>query len=69
MVVATLGMHEDYDLSSKRTERDPARFVVVPANVLARDRETVPYCIGPLKVEAMAAEVAATLPFVPGRHD
>lgn len=67
MVVATLGMHEDHNFSSRDPERDPARLAVIPTNVLARYRETVPYCISPLKIEAMAANIAATLPFVPGR--
>lgn len=69
VVIATCGMHQDHNFSPEQTERDPASFAVIPANVLARDRETVPYCFRLCEVEAMPLNVAATLPFVPGRHN
>ena len=64
VVVSTLGVHQNNYLSPEQTERDPAPFAVIRANILARDREAVSNCIGLGEVEAMPTEIAATLPFV-----
>jgi len=66
VVVTTLGMHQNNYFSPEQTERDPASFAIIHTNVFARDREAVPDRICLREVEAMPAEIAATLPFAPG---
>jgi hypothetical protein len=64
IVIATFCMHEDYNLPAEHAERDPARFTVIPANVLAGDGETLPNLLSADKVQSVP-DIGPTLPFVP----